>query len=161
MVSVLFVCLGNICRSPAAEAMLRDLHMKQGEPYGLYIESCGLGDWHVGRLPVEEMRQAAAKRNVMLSSRAQQFTPGFFERFDYILAADQPVLQELYRIAKSPEQKAKVHLMTEYSTGYFREEIPDPYAQANMAFELVLDMLEDACVGILGHLNADNQAREN
>lgn len=159
MVSVLFVCLGNICRSPAAEGVLRDLHLKQGEPYELYIESCGLGDWHVGRLPVEEMRQAAAKRSVKLSSRAQQFTPAFFERFDYILAADQSVLQELYRSAKNTEQKAKLHLITEYSASYFREEIPDPYSQADMAFELVLDMLEDSCSGILEHLNSENDRR--
>jgi protein-tyrosine phosphatase len=157
VVSVLFVCLGNICRSPAAEGLLRHLAAQDPEFKDLYIESCGLGDWHVGQLPDERIRAAAKDRDIILSSRAQCFHPSFFERFDYILAADHEVLHELQRVAKGPEQKAKIHLITAFSTTYFNEEIPDPYYQGKVAFDLVLDMLEDACEGFLAYLKKQDQ----
>lgn len=149
MVSVLFVCLGNICRSPAAEGILRHLNEKNQPPLDLHVESCGIGSWHIGKLPVEEMRRASEERGIILSSRAQQFQHDFFNRFDYILAADHSVLNELFRYADKLEYKPKIHLITEFSSQYFREEIPDPFCRGEPAFELVLDMLEDSCKGLL------------
>lgn len=152
MPSILFVCLGNICRSPAAEATLR--HLARKEPIGdtLSIESCGLGDWHIGQLPDLRMREASQNRGIVLSSRAQKFQSAFLERFDLILAADSRVLQDLHRHAKSPEHKAKIHLITHFSSCYPEEDIPDPYYQGEAGFEQVLDMIEDSCLGILEHL---------
>lgn len=154
MSSILFVCLGNICRSPAAEGILR--HMVENDPAmkSIHIESCGLGDWHTGSLPDERMRQAANKRGITLMSRAQKVHPKFFDQFDLILAADHKVLNELYRYALTPEAKAKIHLITHYSKCYKDEEVPDPYYQGEAGFEQVLDMLEDSCEGLVEHLKS-------
>lgn len=150
MSSVLFVCLGNICRSPAAEGMLRHFAEKQGVK--LHVESCGLGEWHVGNLPDERMREAAKDRGIILASRAQKFTPHFLDRFDIILAADNQILHELHRHAKTPDHKAKIHLLTAFSSLYKGEEVPDPYYSGDAGFAQVLDMLEDSCVGLLEFL---------
>lgn len=148
--SVLFVCLGNICRSPAAEGILRHLARKEG--IDIHVESCGLGDWHTGNLPDERMREASQNRGFTLSSRAQKIKPEFFDSFDFIFVADQKVLNELYKYAEKPEHKAKMHYMTHFSSAFKGEEVPDPYYEGEAGFERVLDMLEDSCEGIITHL---------
>lgn len=147
MVAVLFVCLGNICRSPAAEGVLKHMAAKDG--VDLVVESCGMGDWHIGHLPDERMRDASMTRGIVLSSKARQFQRSFFDRFDYILVSDHEVLNHLYRYADDPGHKAKIHLMTAFSPSYKGQEIPDPYYLGSAAFDLVLDMLEDSCEGLL------------
>lgn len=152
MVSILFVCLGNICRSPAAEGIMK--HHVNNDPSGLeiHIESCGLGDWHVGNLPDPRMRDVAKNRGLILSSRAQEFKLSFFDRFDHILAADHKIMKELYERTTNPEHKAKIHLITHYSVTYKDQEIPDPYYGGEAGFENVLNMIDDACLSILDHL---------
>lgn len=152
MASIMFVCLGNICRSPAAEGIMRHLVEKQNPPEDIYIRSCGIGNWHLGQFPDERMQSVAKVRGVNLSSRAQQFNLSFLDEFDYILAADHEVLNTLYQYAKDPKHKAKIHLITEFSPTYHGQEVPDPYYQGNGAFDLVLDMLEDSCEGLLSHI---------
>jgi protein-tyrosine phosphatase len=154
MTAILFVCLGNICRSPAAEGILRDL-IKQDPDLShknILVASCGLGSWHVGNLPDSRMQEAAKRRGILLTSRAQQFFPDFFDRFTYILAADHEVLKTLYKYAKTAEQKAKLHLITAFSGSYHNQEIPDPYYTGEAGFEQVLDMLEDSCQGIIAQI---------
>lgn len=151
MPSVLFVCLGNICRSPAAEGILRHLAEK-GSRSDIYVESCGLGTWHIGQLPDERVQEATKKRGIILASRAQQFRFDFFDRFDYILAADHEVLNVLHQHAKTLDHKSKLHLMTAFSHGYVGVEVPDPYYGTDAAFESVIDMLEDSCEGLLEHI---------
>lgn len=153
MVSVLFVCLANICRSPAAEEVLRTLGSRDYADLSLHVESCGIGSWQVGQLPDERMRHAAKRRGLSLTSRAKQFEPEFFERFDYILAADDKVLKALYQLAQSPEHKAKVHLLTAFSPCFKDQSLPDPYYHGEAGFEQVLDMIEDACEGFLAQIN--------
>ena len=153
MISVLFVCLGNICRSPAAEGILRDLATKNANAKDLHVKSCGLGSWHVGQLPDARMQEAAQRRGLILSSRAQEIQPEFLDHFDYILAADHKVLNVLYQFAKTPEHKSKLQLITAFSRSYPNQEIPDPYYGGDAMFDLVLDMLEDACEGLLEHIN--------
>ena len=157
MSSVLFVCLGNICRSPAGEGILRHMVNTVPDLKDLKIESCGMGDWHIGHPPDERMRHASRQRGVQLSSIAQRFKSHFLEDFDYILAADHEVLNDLYRHAKTPEHKAKIHLITHYSTLYKDEEVPDPYYGGEAGFELVLDMLEDSCQGLINDLLKDKK----
>ncbi|MCE5315852.1 MAG: low molecular weight phosphotyrosine protein phosphatase [Parachlamydia sp.] len=152
MTAILFVCLGNICRSPAAEGVLRHLAAQDPQFAGIHIESCGLGDWHIGQLPDLRMREVAKTRGLTLSSRAQRFRPSFFERFDYILAADRDVLNDLYQFARTSEQKTIIHLMTAFATNFKDEDVPDPYYSGDAGFELVLDMLEESCTGLLDHL---------
>jgi protein-tyrosine phosphatase len=150
-VRVLFVCMGNICRSPAGEGILKHL-AKEDPSLKLYVKSCGIGDWHLGQPPDRRIQEASKNRGIALTSRAQQFQRSFFDEFDYILAADKEVLKYLYHYAKNPEQKAKIFLMTAFSPNYAGQEVPDPYYQSNGAFELVLDMLEDSCQGLLQHI---------
>lgn len=151
MPKVLYVCLGNICRSPAAEGILRNLAEKY-QLADLTVESCGLGDWHVGHLPDERMQRAAKDRGFILKSRARLFDATFFEKFDYLLAADHHVLHELYKFAATPENKAKIHLMSDYSKTYRGQDIPDPYYDSAGGFETVLDMIEDCCESLLRHI---------
>jgi protein-tyrosine phosphatase len=143
--SVMFVCLGNICRSPAAEAILRKM-----EP-DWTIESSGIGSWHVGNLPDERMREAALTRGLPLTSRAQQFLLDHYNSFDYILAADFEVLHHLQSHAKTPSEKSKIHLMTAFSELYKNQEVPDPYLCGENAFGNVLDILEESCEGFVKH----------
>jgi protein-tyrosine phosphatase len=152
MPSILFVCLGNICRSPAAEGILRYKAQAEEGIRDLHVQSCGLGDWHVGQLPDERMREAAQIRGYTLSSRAQQFEDPFLDQFDLILAADSMVLNDLHRYAKTPDQKAKIHLITRFSSSYEGQDIPDPYYQGEGGFQLVLDMIEDSCEGLIEYL---------
>ncbi len=145
---VLFVCMGNICRSPAGEGILKHL-VSQDPSLKIDVKSCGIGDWHIGQAPDRRIQEASKVRGIALTGRAQQFQQAFFDEFDYILAADKEVLKFLYHYAKNAEQKAKVFLMTAFSSIYAGQEIPDPYYQSNGAFDLVLDMLEDSCQGLL------------
>lgn len=156
--SILFVCLGNICRSPAAEGVLRHLAEQKLPHMKLHVESCGLGDWWTGSLPDERMRDAAKKRGVVLASRAQKIHIDFFDRFDLILVADHKVLKEVFQHAQTLEHKAKIHLITHFSECYHDQEVPDPYHGGEAGFEHVLDMLEDSCEGILKHIkNGESQ----
>jgi protein-tyrosine phosphatase len=152
----MFVCLGNICRSPAAEGILRHFAEELGMGSSVHVESCGLGEWHVGSLPDERMREAAKDRGVVLSSRAKKFDSAFLDTFDMILAADNQVLHELHRYAETPEHKAKIHLITAFSKLYQGEDVPDPYYGGDAGFARVLDMLEDSCTGLLEQVKKSN-----
>lgn len=146
MVSILFVCLGNICRSPCAEGVLK--HFAKEDGLDLHVESCGLGDWHEGQLPDERMRKTAQARGIVLNSRAKGFRPEFFDIFDWILAADKSVLDELHKKTDSPAHKAKIHLMTKFSKSHLGKDVPDPYYHEIAQFEYAMDIIEDACRGI-------------
>ena len=160
MVAVLFVCLGNICRSPAAEGILRHLAEQHALPEPLVVESRGLGDWHQGQLPDVRMREAAGNRGIRLTSRAKKIEMSDFDHFDYILVADQKVLAELYRHVHSPEHRAKLHLMTCYSPCFKDQPVPDPYYEGDAGFEHVLNMLEDACSGLIEHIRGKKPSNQ-
>lgn len=149
MVAVLFVCLGNICRSPAGEAILR--HMTAGHPKhkDIVVKSCGTGDWHLGHGSDPRMCEAALQRGILIDTRAKPFELSFFKDFDYILAADFAILAHLRHIAPSADDQKKIYLMTHFSTRHQGQEVPDPYYAGGQAFELVLDILEDSCEGLL------------
>lgn len=146
---VMFVCLGNICRSPAAEAMLRKKAAEANVP--LHVESSGLGDWHVGQLADPRTRDSASRRGLILSGRAKKFETSYFDDFDYILAVDHHVLNHLKKFMK-PEQRAKLKLITHFSSAYKDIEVPDPFYGSEAAFEEVLDILEDSCEGFIKHI---------
>jgi len=144
--SILFVCTGNICRSPTAEGVLRHLARKEG--IELRIESAGLGDWHVGHPPDQRALHHARTRGYDLSQqRARQVRPDDFEDFDMILAMDRGHLQALQRMAPR-EHHAKVRLFVE------GQDVPDPYYGGPDGFEHVLDLVEARCASLLSELKA-------
>lgn len=152
MIRVLFVCLGNICRSPAGEGVLRHLIEKEGMESQVVVASCGIGDWHIGHPPDSRIRQAASDRGILLNSRAKPFVNNYFDEFDYILAADGDILEHLLKIVKNPSQKTKIHYMTAYAKAFKNLPVPDPYYEGEYAFEHVLDILEDSCHGLLENI---------
>jgi protein-tyrosine phosphatase len=144
--SILFVCTGNICRSPTAEGVLRHLAKKEG--IELRIESAGLGDWHIGQPPDERALHHARIRGYDLSvQRARQVQPRDFEDFDMILAMDGGHLRALERMA-SREHRAKIRLFFE------GRDVPDPYYGGPDGFEHVLDLVEARCKSLLAELKA-------
>lgn len=147
---ILFVCLGNICRSPAAEAVLRGLAEQAGMSEMLQIDSAGTYGGHVGDLPDPRMRVAAQHRGYALTHRARKIVEGDFERFDWIVVMDDMNYETVHRLAPSRAAAEKVFRMAEFCRRHpERTYVPDPYYEGHEGFELVLDMLEDGCKGIL------------
>lgn len=149
MIRVLFVCLGNICRSPAAEAIFHNLVVKENLSNDVIAVSCGIGDWFLGQMPDPRMREAASERGLALTTKAKPFLVNYLDEFDYILAADRSILEFLHSQAKIPEHKAKIHLMTAFGTAFRGVSIGDPFYKEELAFQHMLDILEDACEGLL------------
>jgi protein-tyrosine phosphatase len=156
-VALCFVCLGNICRSPTAEGVMRRLLAREGLAGKVAVESAGTGDYHTGELPDRRARAAAKARGVSLESRAQQFQPSDFERFDYVLAMDEQNVRDLERIAPHAAAKAKVRLLRSFDPASPPgAAVPDPYHGGPAGFEHVLDLCEAACSGLLAHLRREH-----
>ena len=148
MVKVLFVCLGNICRSPTAEAVFRHLVKEAGLEKRVIIDSAGTGNWHVGEPPDPRATQAASGRGYDLAGlRAREVAREDFVEFDYVLAMDDENLRALKRLSP-PEHAHKVRLFTEFCTSGACT-VPDPYTGGAQGFELVLDLVEDSARGLL------------
>jgi len=152
-ISILFVCLGNICRSPAAEGVMRALTSTASMPKSIQIESAGTGGYHDGKLPDSRMRVAAKKRGYRLDSRAQTIVPDDFERFDLIIAMDRDNVQAIRRVGDpSPGQ---LKLLSDYLGDDWPTDVPDPYYGGEDGFEYVLDMLEAACPKIIEEIQQE------
>jgi protein-tyrosine phosphatase len=148
-VAICFVCLGNICRSPTAEGVMRDQVEGAGLADRVDIDSAGTGDWHVGEPPDTRAQAAARSRGYDLSAlRARQVSEADFERFDLLLAMDEANLAELRRRCP-PQHRDKVRLLMEFARGASLTEVADPYFGGAQGFEQVLDQCEDACRGLL------------
>lgn len=148
-IKILFVCLGNICRSPSAEGIMKKLVKEAGLEMLVAVDSAGLIGYHEGELPDQRMRSHAARRGYVLDSRSRPVRPADFFEFDYLIGMDDRNYDELRRMAPDAESAAKVHRMTEYSRRFAHDHVPDPYYGGAAGFELVLDLLEDACGGLL------------
>lgn len=157
MKKVLFVCLGNICRSPTAEAVFRGMLSERGLSGEILHDSCGTAGYHVGEPPDHRAQQAAGKRGYpMADLRGRQLADEDFETFDYLLAMDRANLSEMQK--RAPRRlHHKLHLLREFSEGGVLE-IPDPYYGGEAGFDLVLDLVEEACNGLLDSILA-NQSR--
>jgi len=154
---ILFVCLGNICRSPTAEGVMRHKLRGAGLAEDVDIESAGTGGWHVGHPPDERASAAAAARGIALESRAQRFEPGHFDDFDLIIAMDRQNLADMRAIAPHAAAEGKLHLLREFdplAVAADDLEVPDPYYGGEAGFEDVLDMVERACEGLLEEIEA-------
>jgi len=157
---VLFVCLGNICRSPAAEAVFLDLLEQKGTSHHFEVDSAGTGSWHVGCLADARMRNAAARRGLQLTSRARQLDPADLHRFDLIVTMDHHNLAAVKDMAHRSGGGARITSMANFSQHHRIEDVPDPYEGGPEGFELVLDLLEDACAGLLASLSCGQGPRQ-
>lgn len=147
---VLFVCLGNICRSPAAEAMLRVLVDREGLSDRVEIDSAGTYGGHSGERSYPRMRRAAEARGIPMTHRARQVKEADFERFDMIIAMDDNNYENLFRLAPDRAAQQKIYRFREFLRHHPDwSYIPDPYYEGHEGFELVLDLLEDGCVALL------------
>jgi protein-tyrosine phosphatase len=148
---VLFVCLGNICRSPAAEAVFASLAGEAGASYRFTIDSAGTGAWHVGEPADARMRQAARLRGITMTSIARQVTRDDFDRFDLIVAMDSENAAALRRLAPAG-QASKVVLFRDYDPDGPGEDVPDPYYGGPDGFDDVLDIVTRSGRNLLAHL---------
>lgn len=149
---VLFVCMGNICRSPAAEGIFSDMVAARGLSSTYYIDSAGTYGGHRGELPNPTMREAGRRRGYDFTHRSRLVSPNDFDRFDIILAMDDNNYQDLFYMAPTLEARDKIRRMVEFGSRRDYTYIPDPYYGGVDGFELVLDLLENHCAGLLDYM---------
>ncbi len=150
-ISVLFVCLGNICRSPAAEAIFIDLIKKKGLSENFIVDSAGTGSWHIGKKADARMRISAEKRGLNLVSTARQINTQDFEKFNYILAMDNSNFENINDLKNknSSSDFASIQNIQDFRSVFKDLEVPDPYYGGDEGFDHVLDILEDSVRGFL------------
>lgn len=152
---VLFVCTGNICRSPTAHAVMQSLVDERGLQAEIEIDSAGTHAYHIGEAPDHRSQQTALSRGYNMSSlRARKVVPEDFDYYDYILAMDNSNLHALPQVDLN-SCKSKVGLFLEYAQKYNVSEVPDPYYGGQQGFDYVLDLVEDACDGLLKQMQYD------
>ena len=151
---ILFVCLGNICRSPAAESVFSHLLKLQGIEDQYHVDSAGSGSWHVGSQADSRMKDAAKTRGIEITSIAREITREDFQKFDLILTMDNENLNTVMSLAEELDFNLtkKIRPILTYATNSKLIEVPDPYYGGEQGFEKVLDLLEDSCKGLLKEL---------
>lgn len=154
---VLFVCLGNICRSPAAEGVFRHMVRQAGLENDILVDSCGTGGWHEGEAPDGRMIQHAKRRGYDLSDleARQLVTPDDLAKFDYILTMDNDNLIHVKAQDRAKAHHHKIRPLVEFCKIHSAKEVPDPYYKDETGFEHVLDLLEDSCDQLLQHLKME------
>jgi len=148
-IRILFVCLGNICRSPAADGIMHKIVKDSKLDHLITIDSAGTYGGHAGDLPDSRMRHHARHRGYELSHRSRKVSSDDFYDFDLILAMDDNNYHNLQYVAPDPESQQKIRRMTDFSVKLLVDHVPDPYYEGADGFERVLDILEDACEGLL------------
>lgn len=157
-VRVCFVCLGNICRSPTAEATMRLLLEEARLSVDIEIDSAGTGAWHVGEPPDRRATAAAKRRGIDVRGRARKVVLKDFERFHYVIAMDRSNRSDLHLLAPSHEARSKVELLRNFDPSSPPDaEVPDPYYGSGDGFERVLDICEAACRGLLQHIRDNHR----
>ena len=154
---ILFVCMGNICRSPSAEGIMKELVKNAGLENKIEIDSAGILGYHEGELPDSRMRKHAYRRGYVLDSHSRPIKTKDFFDFDLIIGMDADNMDDLQEKAPDMESLQKIHKMTEYSRHMSYDHVPDPYYGGDAGFELVLDLLEDACAGLLEEVTSSIQ----
>lgn len=151
---LLFICLGNICRSPAAEGIMRQMVEERALSNDIIVDSAGIGSWHVGEMPDPRMRKHAARRGYDLSPlRARQFRSDDFQKFDYIIVMDEENYHDVMERGGVYADARKVLRMKDYFIRYKgQQSVPDPYYGGAEGFERALNLIEDGCEGLLKDL---------
>jgi protein-tyrosine phosphatase len=153
VVRVLFVCIGNICRSPTAEAVFRTQVEKSGWGKLFTVDSAGTTGFHLGEAPDKRAQKCAAMRGYNLAAlRARKITAIDFERFDVILAMEQSVLEDIRQLKASAQGQAEIGMFLDYLVGHEGQDVPDPYYGAEDGFSEVLDLVEQGSEALLRHL---------
>jgi len=152
-VRICFVCLGNICRSPTAEAVMRALVGRSGLERAIEIDSAGTGDWHAGEPPDERATAAGKRRGVSLGGEARQFRKADFDRFDYVVGMDTENGRSLEKLAKDLSAREKISLLRRYERPDPKNiDVPDPYYGGDAGFDEVIDICERGCAGLLAFI---------
>lgn len=150
---LLFICLGNICRSPAAEGVMKAKVHAAKLDNQFVIDSAGIGDWHVGQLPDSRMRERGARRGYRFDSRARQLRQSDFDDFDLLLVMDNDNYRIVTSKALNEQARKKVRMLTDYLQEHKGADVvPDPYYGDLCDFDYALDLIEDACDGLLNTL---------
>ena len=155
---LLFVCLGNICRSPSAENIMRHLLTQRQMIAKISCDSAGTASYHVGNPPDRRMTAAAKRRSIDLVGQARQFEAADFEQFDWVLAMDKDNYANILRLDPTGKYRHKVKLMCEFCRHHSDPEVPDPYYGGPEGFDYVIDLLLDACEGFLDFLAQQPEA---
>ena len=157
MVSVCFVCLGNICRSPTAEGVMRHLVREAGLESAVHVDSAGTGSWHVGEAPDRRARAAGRRRGIEIGGAARQFQRSDFARFDYVVAMDGSNYDELSELAPSAEARRKLHLLRSFDPASPKgAHVPDPYYGGPEGFDEVLELCLAACRALLERIKKEH-----
>jgi protein-tyrosine phosphatase len=156
---ILFVCLGNICRSPSAEGVMNHLLAQEKLTGQVVCDSAGTSAYHIGEPPDRRMTAAAKQRGILLVGQARQFTKADFEKFDLILAMDRDNFADICFLDPAGKYKYKVRLMCDFCTRHTLREVPDPYYGGPEGFNQVVDLLLDACEGLLNYIKKEELER--
>jgi protein-tyrosine phosphatase len=157
---LLFVCLGNICRSPAAENIMNSLIEQENLGGEIVCDSAGTSSYHIGEPPDRRMTNAARQLGIVMTGRARQFTRADLEAFDLILAMDRENFANIQYLDSAGRYQDKVCLICDFSTRSTFKEVPDPYYGGPDGFHQVLDLLMDACQGLLEHAKKELALRQ-
>lgn len=153
---LLFVCLGNICRSPAAENIMNHLLEQRNLQQQIFCDSAGTAGYHIGKPPDERMTAAATTQlGIKLCGQARQFKKSDFENFDLILVMDRENYQDILSLNPYKQYQDKVRLMCDFCTKHITKEVPDPYYGGVEGFDRVIDLLLDACDGLIQHVSRE------
>jgi protein-tyrosine phosphatase len=152
---ILFVCLGNICRSPAAENIMNHQVAQAGLGDAIVCDSAGTSSYHVGNAPDRRMAAAAQKRGIPMRGQARQFVREDFDRFDLIVAMDRDNYSNILYLDPAREHGDRVKLMCKFASNHPDKDVPDPYYGGDAGFDYVIDLLDDACSGLLEQVRRD------
>lgn len=156
-VRIVFVCLGNICRSPTAQGIMRKLLVDEKLDRKVEIDSAGTGSWHVGEPPDPRAADEAERRGFSLGGTARQVQVEDFDRFDYLVAMDASNRSNLEKLAPSAEAKRKIHMLRDFEAGAGGGgDVPDPYYGGADGFQKVFDICERSCRGLIEHLRREH-----
>lgn len=148
---ILTVCAGNICRSPAAEAAIREAATSQG--LDVVVDSAGTGSWHIGEPPHPQAVEAGARVGLHIEGRARRFSPADYERFDVIVVMDRTNLRDVLALAPDLESRARVRLFRTYDPNSEEDEVPDPWGGPDEGYDDVVEMVRAAATGLVDSLS--------